>query len=276
MLAPFESKMERSHLKSSIEDSRRFALFENRQWLCGENLMENTIVLSLMDQSEGTIEIPTQKHFSYIVPSISYNFSSISHLNRVSHHPMIVACHYEGKGWKFWVTTSINNLILGKLYCDHCGTMRIQGNHNYSCKLKFKEQSVIDQNPHQEKLSPLDLRLRLDQSLRLTYKAYVEDDEDDKAEAESNDIDALDCEETKYSKEADKESFMDVLVALIVSEEYRGIVASETGTTKILNNVSRVESRISRSLGLNDESAPQDSNNSLECSQGNSLTLLSV
>ncbi|CAL9185258.1 unnamed protein product, partial [Musa hybrid cultivar] len=104
---------------------------------------------------------------------------------KVSHHPMIVACHCEGKGWKFWadsnlkskfwgrsiqldpvgvltlefedgevfqwnkVTTSIYNLILGKLYCDHYGTMRIQGNHEYSCKLKFKEQSIIDRNPHQ-------------------------------------------------------------------------------------------------------------------------------
>ncbi|XP_035833503.1 oxysterol-binding protein-related protein 1C isoform X2 [Helianthus annuus] len=104
---------------------------------------------------------------------------------KVSHHPMIVACHCEGKGWKFWgdsnlkskfwgrsiqldpvgvltlefddgevfqwnkVTTSIYNLILGKLYCDHYGTMRIQGNKNYSCKLKFKEQSIIERNPHQ-------------------------------------------------------------------------------------------------------------------------------
>ncbi|GLT70880.1 hypothetical protein SLA2020_429330 [Shorea laevis] len=104
---------------------------------------------------------------------------------KVSHHPMIVACHCEGTGWKFWgdsnlkskfwgrsiqvdpvgiltlefddgevfqwskVTTSIYNLILGKLYCDHYGTMRIQGNHEYSCKLKFKEQSIIDRNPHQ-------------------------------------------------------------------------------------------------------------------------------
>ncbi|XP_071710667.1 oxysterol-binding protein-related protein 1C-like isoform X2 [Rutidosis leptorrhynchoides] len=104
---------------------------------------------------------------------------------KVSHHPMIVACHCEGKGWKFWgdsnlkskfwgrsiqldpvgvltlkfddgevfqwskVTTSIYNLILGKLYVDHYGTMRIQGNQNYSCKLKFKEQSIIDRNPHQ-------------------------------------------------------------------------------------------------------------------------------
>ncbi|KAH7511519.1 hypothetical protein FEM48_ZijujUnG0006400 [Ziziphus jujuba var. spinosa] len=87
--------------------------------------------------------------------------------------------------------------------------------------------------------------------LRLTYKAYVEDEEDDKAEVESTNIDALDCddelpdsyvkEETEYSKEADKESFIDVLTALIVSEEFQGIVASETGTTKILNSVSRVE-----------------------------------
>ncbi|KAG6388728.1 hypothetical protein SASPL_150160 [Salvia splendens] len=104
---------------------------------------------------------------------------------KVSHHPTIVACHCDGTGWKFYgdsnlkskfwgrsiqldpvgiltvefddgevfqwskVTTSIYNLILGKLYCDHYGTMRIQGNHNYSCKLKFKEQSIIDRNPHQ-------------------------------------------------------------------------------------------------------------------------------
>ncbi|VAI01497.1 unnamed protein product [Triticum turgidum subsp. durum] len=104
---------------------------------------------------------------------------------KVSHHPMVVACHCEGNGWRFWadsnlkskfwgrsiqldpvgvltlefddgevfqwskVTTSIYNLILGKLYCDHYGTMRIQGNREYSCKLKFKEQSIIDRNPHQ-------------------------------------------------------------------------------------------------------------------------------
>ncbi|KAG4148178.1 hypothetical protein ERO13_D05G270400v2 [Gossypium hirsutum] len=104
---------------------------------------------------------------------------------KVSHHPMIVACHCQGTGWKLWgdsnlkskfwgrsiqldpvgvltlefddgdvfkwskVTTSIYNLILGKMYCDHYGTMRIEGNRDYSCKLKFKEQSIIDRNPHQ-------------------------------------------------------------------------------------------------------------------------------
>jgi hypothetical protein len=40
-------------------------------------------------------------------------------------------------------------LILGKLYVDHYGTMRIQGNRELSCRLKFKEQSIIDRNPHQ-------------------------------------------------------------------------------------------------------------------------------
>ncbi|KAJ4961267.1 hypothetical protein NE237_021177 [Protea cynaroides] len=104
---------------------------------------------------------------------------------KVSHHPMIVACHCDGKGWKFWadsnlkgkfwgrsiqldpvgnltlqfedgetfqwskVTTSIYNIILGKIYCDHYGTMRIKGSGDYSCKLKFKEQSIIDRTPHQ-------------------------------------------------------------------------------------------------------------------------------
>ncbi|OVA20535.1 Oxysterol-binding protein [Macleaya cordata] len=104
---------------------------------------------------------------------------------KVSHHPTIVACHCDGRGWKFWadsnlkgkfwgrsiqldpvgvltlqfedgemfqwskVTTSIYNIILGKIYCDHYGTMRVKGSGNYSCKLKFKEQSIIDRNPHQ-------------------------------------------------------------------------------------------------------------------------------
>ncbi|KAL8125189.1 oxysterol-binding protein-related protein 1C-like [Apium graveolens] len=112
---------------------------------------------------------------------------------KVSHHPVIVACHCEGTGWKFWgesnlkskfwgrsiqlepvgiltlefddgevlqwskVTTSIYNLILGKLYLDHYGTMRIQGSSNYSCKLKFKEQSIMDRNPHQVQGSVQDM-----------------------------------------------------------------------------------------------------------------------
>ncbi|XP_022845972.1 oxysterol-binding protein-related protein 2A-like isoform X1 [Olea europaea var. sylvestris] len=104
---------------------------------------------------------------------------------KVSHHPTVIACHCEGKGWKFqadsnlkskfwgrsiqldpvgiltlefddgvifqWskVTTSIYNLILGNIYCEHHGTMYIRSNRHYSCKLKFKEQSIFERNPHQ-------------------------------------------------------------------------------------------------------------------------------
>ncbi|KAF2542461.1 hypothetical protein F2Q68_00029751 [Brassica cretica] len=104
---------------------------------------------------------------------------------KVSHHPTVIANHCEGKGWKFWgdtnlrskfwgrsiqvepvgvltlefddgelfqwskVTSTIYNIILGKLYCDHHGVMQIRGNRQYSCTLKFKEQSILERNPHQ-------------------------------------------------------------------------------------------------------------------------------
>ncbi|WOK95373.1 oxysterol-binding protein-related protein 2A-like isoform X1 [Canna indica] len=104
---------------------------------------------------------------------------------KVSHHPMLIACHCEGRGWKFWgdsnltskfwgqsiqldpvgvltlefddgeifqwskVTTTIYNLIFGKLYCEHHGTMNIRGNRQFSCQLKFKEKSFLDRNPRQ-------------------------------------------------------------------------------------------------------------------------------
>ncbi|PRQ49432.1 putative oxysterol-binding protein [Rosa chinensis] len=74
------------------------------------------------------------------------------------------------------VTTNIYNLILSKLYCDHHGTMHIRGNREYSCKLKFKEQSILDRNPHQ-KLPPTDSRLRPDQR-------HLENGEYEKANAE--------------------------------------------------------------------------------------------
>ncbi|KAL1324400.1 hypothetical protein HN51_034563 [Arachis hypogaea] len=93
--------------------------------------------------------------------------------------------------------------------------------------------------------------------LRLTYKAYVEDEEDDKAEMDATDMYASDDElsdlddgivadarnEIDSMYDTDKESFMDVLAALIVSEEFQGIVASETGFTKVSDNVTKIGSK---------------------------------
>ncbi|XP_078161284.1 calcium-dependent lipid-binding (CaLB domain) family protein isoform X3 [Carex rostrata] len=71
--------------------------------------------------------------------------------------------------------------------------------------------------------------------LRLTYKAYVEDEEEEKfvpaseiGYLESDD----DISESDYSKggvtDRERESFMDLLAALLVSEEFQGIVSSES------------------------------------------------
>lgn len=126
--------------------------------------------------------------------------------------------------------------------------------------------------------------------LRLTYKAYVEDEEDDRSEEDSIDVDASDDElsdsdqpnveyekgERDSSNETDKESFMDVLAALIVSEEFQGIVASETGNTKRLDDVSTTGSTIPRSRGLNGESIPSNSIDDPEDSRGSALFWLAV
>ncbi|KAL4570027.1 hypothetical protein LXL04_025676 [Taraxacum kok-saghyz] len=87
--------------------------------------------------------------------------------------------------------------------------------------------------------------------LRLTYKAYVEDEEDEKTEStKTQDIDLSydelsDLEQAAFtygqrvsdiSNGTSKEPFMDVLAALLVSEEFQGIVASETANAKSSND----------------------------------------
>nr|GEW11046.1 tricalbin-3 isoform X1 [Tanacetum cinerariifolium] len=91
--------------------------------------------------------------------------------------------------------------------------------------------------------------------LRLTYKAYVEDEEDEKVESVSKDIDASDDELSDMEQAAatygtrvnesgtSKEAFMDVLAALLVSEEFQGIVASETANAKYATDVRSSESK---------------------------------
>ena len=36
------------------------------------------------------------------------------HLNQVSHHPMIVACHCEGTGWKFYGDSNLKSKFWGR------------------------------------------------------------------------------------------------------------------------------------------------------------------
>jgi hypothetical protein len=71
--------------------------------------------------------------------------------------------------------------------------------------------------------------------LRLTYKAYVEDEEKKKI-TPASEIEYLesddDISDSDYNKGGvtarERESFMDLLAALLVSEEFQGIVSSES------------------------------------------------
>ncbi|GMY17948.1 tricalbin-3-like isoform X1 [Fagus crenata] len=125
--------------------------------------------------------------------------------------------------------------------------------------------------------------------LRMTYKAYVEDEEDERTEAESIDVDTSDDElfdsdqpeftyekGGDYSNKTDKESFMNVLAALIVSEEFQGIVSSETGNTKVWDDVLSTGSTIPRPRGLNAESIPSNSIDDSEGSRGSALLWFAV
>ncbi|WCJ28561.1 Calcium-dependent lipid-binding (CaLB domain) family protein [Euphorbia peplus] len=122
--------------------------------------------------------------------------------------------------------------------------------------------------------------------LRLTYKAYVEDEDDDKAAMKSIDTDASDDELSdadepnapfvSRAKDAmsnsDKESFIDVLAALIVSEEFQGIVASETGSNRVSDGVSAPGSpRLTA-----DSASSLDSNGSTKESGGSLIVWLAV
>lgn len=109
--------------------------------------------------------------------------------------------------------------------------------------------------------------------LRLTYKVYVEDEEDDKRNAkaiiaDASDDEMSDSEEPSSFVQNDKipsddfgqESFMNVLSALILSEEFQGIVSSEAGNNKLDDGESSV-SPVPSKAGADLKSQPEDLGN---------------
>ena len=46
---------------------------------------------------------------------------------QVSHHPMIVACHCEGTGWKFWGDSNLKSKFWGRsIQLDPVGTLTLE------------------------------------------------------------------------------------------------------------------------------------------------------
>lgn len=126
--------------------------------------------------------------------------------------------------------------------------------------------------------------------LRLTYKAYVEDEEDDRVEVKDTETNASDDELSdldrsyllyqqrvrKSPDEVDKESFMDVLAALIVSEEFLGIVASETGNVISTEDSERIRPTKVDSPAINNEAMTSSRNTGANGLEGSALFWLAV
>ncbi|KMT02658.1 hypothetical protein BVRB_9g203350 [Beta vulgaris subsp. vulgaris] len=125
--------------------------------------------------------------------------------------------------------------------------------------------------------------------IRLTYKAYVEDEEEEGAKAQIagtiSEDDGSDADEADLlykqmpegsMRDKDKESFMDVLAALIVSEEFQGIVKSETENPEVGDDVTSAGTATPGPQDVADESVSSMVDGSAESSKGSALFWLAV
>lgn len=48
-------------------------------------------------------------------------------LKQVSHHPTLIACHCEGRGWKFWADSNLKSKFWGRsIQVDPVGTLTLE------------------------------------------------------------------------------------------------------------------------------------------------------
>jgi len=61
------------------------------------------------------------------MPLLIFNISMWLILKQVSHHPMVVACHCEGRGWKFWGESDLKSKFWGRsIQLDPVGTLTLE------------------------------------------------------------------------------------------------------------------------------------------------------
>lgn len=122
--------------------------------------------------------------------------------------------------------------------------------------------------------------------LRLTYKAYVEDEEDGIG-VKYMDTDASDDETSDFGEVGEtqgqgkldgteQESFMNVLAALLVSEEFQGIVSSESENARISEEASNKESILSGADNPTSEFVPSSTESGSQNPGGSALFWLAV
>ena len=60
---------------------------------------------------------------------ISYSYSDLLLVIwcQVSHHPMVVACHCDGTGWKFWADSNLKSKFWGRsIQLDPVGVLTLK------------------------------------------------------------------------------------------------------------------------------------------------------
>lgn len=56
-----------------------------------------------------------------------YVFSQQLYVKQVSHHPTVVACHCQGRGWKFWADSNIRSKFWGRsIQLDPVGVLTLE------------------------------------------------------------------------------------------------------------------------------------------------------
>ncbi|RZR82717.1 hypothetical protein BHM03_00009195 [Ensete ventricosum] len=96
---------------------------------------------------------------------------------KVSHHPMLIACHCEGKGWKFWGDSNLTSKFWGQsIQLDPVGVLTLEFDDGEILQWS-KVQGYVEDVKGEKKLPPTDSRLRPDQR-------HLENGEYEKANAE--------------------------------------------------------------------------------------------
>ncbi|MCI25318.1 oxysterol-binding protein-related protein 2A-like, partial [Trifolium medium] len=61
------------------------------------------------------------------IVSTTFGLDIYDEILRVSHHPTVVACHCEGRGWRFWADSNIHSKFWGRsIQLDPVGVLTLE------------------------------------------------------------------------------------------------------------------------------------------------------
>ncbi|CAI5985338.1 unnamed protein product [Closterium sp. NIES-64] len=155
----------RSKLPDPEEEEKPLNLWSVLKECMGKDMFKVSLPVSFNEPLSSSQKYLEMLEYSWLLDRAAEYGRRGNRLMRAAHVAAFAAWHVDGTGWKFWgdvcpkirfwgpsiqldpVTVLIQNLILGKPFVEHYGTMRIKGNRGYSARLRFKERSTFDRKP---------------------------------------------------------------------------------------------------------------------------------